>query len=87
LQNIATNELLGLLNYQSYNPRNCSIELSYYFQKENREKGFGTELMSLFLDTIFNYKKWNLNKVYAETYEGNIQSKKKWNTLVLRLME
>ncbi|MCD4818827.1 MAG: GNAT family N-acetyltransferase [Candidatus Cloacimonetes bacterium] len=76
LQNNETKELLGFLSYQKINMRNFSIELSYYFPKENRGRGYGTELMSLFLDTMFNFEKMNLNKVYAETYEGNVRSKK-----------
>ena len=76
LQNTETKELLGFLSSQKFNTRNRSMELSYYFPKGNREKGYGTELMSLFLDKMFNFEKINLNKVYAETYEGNIRSKK-----------
>lgn len=69
-------EYLGWINYSKYNRRNFSIEISYYFPKVNRKKGFGKIIMSLFLDTMFNFERMNLNKIYAETYEGNIGSTK-----------
>lgn len=71
LKDNVSEEFLGFISYQKGNMRNHSIEISYYFPKENRRKGFGKILLSLFLDTMFNYEKMNLNKIYAETYEGN----------------
>ena len=76
LKNNKTNKYLGFASYQNRNHRNYSIEISYYFPKENRRKGYGKLLLSLFLDTMFNFQKMNLNKIYAETYEGNIGSVK-----------
>ena len=71
-----SNEILGFISYQKGNMRNHSIKISYYLPKENRRKGYGNILLSLFLDTMFNFQKMNLNKIYAETYEGNIGSVK-----------
>lgn len=76
LKNNDSDEYLGWINSFNYNPRNFSIEISYYFPKENRRKGYGKIMMSLFLKTMFNFEKMNLNKIYAETYKGNIGSKK-----------
>jgi len=70
---------LDFISYQEQNMRNRSIEMSYYFPKENRKKGYGKILLSLFLDKMFNYQKLNLNKIYAETYEANIGSVKLLN--------
>ena len=71
-----TGEYLGFVSYQKRNLRNHSIEFSYYFPKENRKKGYGKILLPIFLETMFNIEKWNLNKIYAETFEGNIGSVK-----------
>jgi len=76
LQDNKSGNYLGFISYQKLNMRNFSIEISYYLPKRNRQKGFGKIMLSLFLKTMFNYEKMNLNKIYAETYEGNIGSVK-----------
>jgi RimJ/RimL family protein N-acetyltransferase len=68
---------IGFLQVNNYNPRNQSVEIGFYFPKENRRKGYGKILIELFLKTVFseNYF-WKINKIYGETCETNIGSKK-----------
>ena len=80
------NDLLGIIQLYDYNPRNQSISIGFYFPKKNRRKGFGKVLLKLLLSTVFseNYF-WKINKIYGETCEINIGSKKLFESLGFHL--
>ena len=79
-------KLLGFIQLSDYNPRNQSVSIGFYFPKENRRKGFGKILLKLFLSTAFSEDYfWEINKVYGETCEINIGSKKLFESLGFHL--
>lgn len=67
-------DALGKITLFDYNPRNRSAEIGYYFPKENRKKGLGKIMITLFLSEVFDDEKLNLHKLYATTAEGNKES-------------
>lgn len=70
-----TLDILGWIAVNDYNPRNQTIEISYYFPKQYRSQGYGSIIMSLFLKEVFNTEFfWKINKIYAETSSYNTSS-------------
>lgn len=77
LESNKTLEIFGWIVVNDYNPRNQNIELSYYFPKQYRSKGYGTIMMSLLLQEVFSDEfLWKVNKIYAETSSFNTPSVK-----------
>lgn len=66
-------EILARLVVFDFNTRNKSAEFGYYMPKHNRGKSYGTKMMSLFLQDIFETT--DLNKIYATTSSINEASK------------
>lgn len=64
-------EPIAKINLFDYNPRNRTAEIGYYMPLENRGKGYGTILLGLGLEAIFNLPNFPLNKVYATTSSEN----------------
>ena len=71
-----TERVVGRLQAFGYNGRNKSIEIGYYFPPEFRGKGYGTSMMATLLNDFFSDEEMMLNKIIAETAEGNIASNK-----------
>jgi RimJ/RimL family protein N-acetyltransferase len=79
-------ECLGFIQVSSFNMRNHTAEIGFYFPKDKRKQGFGSVLLSKFLAEIFaddHYLK--LNKVYGETCELNTASKKLFEKFAFKL--
>ena len=68
--------VLGKITFFDYNPRNCSGEFGYYMPKIYRGLGYGSKMMTLFINTIFKDEKLKLNKLCATTSSGNLASNK-----------
>jgi [ribosomal protein S5]-alanine N-acetyltransferase len=66
--------ILGEIFAFDHNPRNRSAELGYYMPPENRGRGLGSLLLSLFLAELFRDGELALNKAYATTFAGNVAS-------------
>jgi RimJ/RimL family protein N-acetyltransferase len=69
------NRILGKITLFDYNPRNQSAEFGYYLPMENRGKGYGKRMLSLFLEEVFTLKDLKMNKLYASTASCNGPSK------------
>jgi len=70
------NHIYGKCSLFDINPRNKSGEFGYYFPEKYRGRGYGTLLIKLFIDQIFNRSDLNLNKLYATTASKNISSRR-----------
>ncbi len=71
-----TEQAVGRLQAFDYNGRNKSIEIGYYFPPEFRGKGYGIAMMETLLTEFFSDEEMKLNKIVAETAEGNTASNK-----------
>lgn len=71
---LESNEVVGKLTIFNYNKKNYSAEFGYYLPKKYIGKGYDSKLASLLLKEIFNEPIFNLNKLYATTASGNINS-------------
>ena len=70
-----TGEYLGYIYLINYNFRNYNAEVGFFFPKANRNKGYGTIILSLLLQTAFQEDFfWRLNKISAETSSYNTPS-------------
>lgn len=70
------NEVLGTIKGYNYLERNNSIVIGFYIPEFNRNKGYGTKIVELFVDELFYNKLVYVNKVIAtivETNKGSIR--------------
>ncbi|MBN2852863.1 MAG: GNAT family N-acetyltransferase [Clostridia bacterium] len=67
-------EPLGKIVLFDMNKRNHSAEFGYYLPEVNRNRGLGSILTGLFLETVFSDEALDLNKIYATTSSINIPS-------------
>jgi RimJ/RimL family protein N-acetyltransferase len=68
------NKPLGKITLFDLNTRNHSAEFGYYFPENNRGKGFGSIMLSKFIEAGFYDTGLNLNKLYATTSSNNYPS-------------
>lgn len=67
-------DVLGKVSLFDYNIRNKSAEFGYYFPENMRGKGYGSILLNMFVDEVFNDTELSLNKLYATTSSNNVAS-------------
>ncbi|KZE79829.1 hypothetical protein AV545_25075 [Paenibacillus jamilae] len=60
-----SNKRIGKIQLFDYNSRNKSAEIGYYLPLKHRKQGYANVLLELFIDTIFERKDLELNKIYA----------------------
>lgn len=65
---------LGKITLFDLNSRNHSAEFGYYLPENNRGKGYGSIMLSRFIESSFNDTGLNLNKLYATTSSNNYSS-------------
>lgn len=70
------NEVLGNIKGYNYLERNNSIVIGFYITEMNRNKGYGTKIVELFINELFSDTLLNINKIIATTIETNEGSKK-----------
>jgi [ribosomal protein S5]-alanine N-acetyltransferase len=70
------NNPLGRIKLFDFNTRNHSSEFGYYLPYNNRGHGFGSIMLSKFIQTTFKDDELNLNKIYATTSSNNYPSMK-----------
>jgi [ribosomal protein S5]-alanine N-acetyltransferase len=70
------NEVLGCVKGYNYQEQNNSILIGFYIPEINRNKGYGTKMLELFVNELFIDKSLNLNRIIASTVETNEGSKK-----------
>lgn len=68
--------LYGKVTAFDFNSRNHSAEFGYYLPQIYRGKGYGSLLIKMFLNIMFQDNTWQLNKLYATTASGNFPSVK-----------
>ena len=66
--------ICGRITFFDYNSRNYSAEFGYYLPEQNRNRGFGKIMVSMFLECMFDDAELKLHKLYATTASGNIGS-------------
>lgn len=76
LKNIDSNKLIGEIRGFALNVRNRSMEFGYYLPEQNRNSGYGTIMIRMFIEYIFEINDRFINKIYATTADNNEASKK-----------
>ena len=76
LKDINFNKLIGEVKGFDLNPRNRSMEFGFYLPEQNRNSGYGTIMVRMFIDYIFEINNGFINKIYATTANNNEASKK-----------
>lgn len=67
-------DILGNIKTYNYNQNNHSIVCGFYIPEQYRSKGYGSIMLSLFIEELFLDTDLNLNKIVASTVEDNIAS-------------
>ena len=70
------NKILGTVKGYNYLERNNSIIIGFYIPESNRNKGYGTKIVKLFVDELFSNELLFVNRIIATTVETNEGSKK-----------
>lgn len=76
LKNIPSNKLIGEIKGFDLNVRNKSMEFGFYLPEQNRNSGYGTIMIRMFMKYIFEMNNGFINKIYATTADNNEASKK-----------
>lgn len=66
----------GKITAFDFNPRNRSAEFGYYLPEQNRGQGYGQEMVTRFLHSMYTDEEWDLHKLYATTASANHASVK-----------
>ena len=69
-------EVLGNIKGYNYLERNNSIVIGFYIPAIERNKGYGTKIVELFVNELFLNPPVNINRIIATTVETNEGSKK-----------
>ncbi len=67
-------EPVGKFTYFDFNPRNQSVEFGYTVNPKFRNRGIGSNMLSMVINHLFSTKE--LNKLYCQTAAFNIASVK-----------
>ena len=65
------NEVLGTVKGYNYLERNNSIVIGFYIPEINRNRGYGTKIVELFVNELFSNKQLLVNRIIATTVETN----------------
>ena len=70
---VADNKPIGMINYNKIDRENKSADIDIIIgQKENWDKGYGTDALKTFINYLF--RKFKLNRIWLGTYVFNLRA-------------